>query len=439
MRGLRPIAAGCPVFRGEQTVEKDSPSAIVVAAEHNPFVVPAQRRSRVAGELRSIGEKRLAIMRISSVAVAMVEWVVVMCHAVMDDENDTDIFERLDAAMTALEAESDVTFEEVITISESQIDAIVNHVARPETRKFYRQLLGAAAYDRLAQAVKDDSATVLAATQRGLTLARPMVVAFQDSLSVLTANQIAAMGLGAPTDPAAALIRAVLQLDKVIAHVLDAMERDALDRLFPTDDDVDLDADAVLQAIEEIRPLVSQDLQRRLSLVNDALTRKVLGARDALDHSADGPAQAASSLVELIDQSLRSQLKGVDVVGWVQAKYPGSTRDLIYEKDGVLRPAKRAEVLCLVYGPDSSPDKVEPFREAAVASLVTARRALEKVKHEDADPVGDRAVVEEMMRAVHGALGLTFRFAAIRMSSSELDAAAGVLATPSLHAGELSA
>lgn len=425
------------MFRGDHTVVEASSAAKTAAANQNVFVIPAQRRSRLAGELRSIGADRLAIMRISSAAVGFVELVAVLCRTMMD-EDGTGLIERLTATMAALEGDLGLDLDNLPEFTEAQMTAAVDHITRAETRKFYRQLLGAAAYDRLAQAVKDDSAAVLAAMQRGLTVVRPMVVAFQDSLAVLTPNQIAAMGLGTPETPAPSFVQLMLQIDKLVTHLLDAMERDALDRLFP-DGDATLDAGAILQAVEEIRPLISQDLQSRLSVVNDALTRKVRGARDALDHSADGPAQAASSLVELIDQALRTQLKGVDVVSWVQTKYPGRTRDLVYTKNGIQRPAKRAEVLCLVYGPDSHPSQVDPFREAAVASLVTARRALEKVKHEDADPVGDRAVVEAMMQAVQGALGLTFRFAALRLSTTELNAAADALEAPQTYASDLSA
>lgn len=426
------------MFRGDHTVVEASRVAKAAAADQNVFIIPAQRRSRLAGELRSIGADRLAIMRISSAAVGFIEFVAVLSRTVMD-EDGTGLIERLSATMTALEGNLGLDLDNFPEFTEAQMTTAVEHITRAETRKFYRKLLGAAAYDRLAHAVKDDSAAVLAAMRHGLTAVRPMVVAFQDSLAVLTPGQIAAMGFGTPETPAPSYVQLMLQIDKVVTHLLDAMERDALDRLFP-EGDATLDAGTILQAVEEIRPLISQDLQSRLSVVNDALTRKVRGARDALDHSADGPAQAASSLVELIDQSLRAQLKGVDVVDWVQNKYPGRTRDLVYEKNGILRPAKRAEVLCLVYGPESSPEKVDPFREAAVASLVTARRALEKVKHEDADPAGDRLVVEEMMRAVQGALGLTFRFAALRMSITEIgEAAAAMEAPPSTQAVELTA
>lgn len=423
------------MFRGDHTVVEASSAAKTAAANQNVFVIPAQRRSRLASELRSIGADRLAIMRISSAAVGFVEFVAVLCRTVMD-EDGTDLIERLSTTMEALEGH--LGLDNLPELTEAQMTAAVEHITRAETRKFYRQLLGAAAYDRLAQAVKDDSAAVLAAMRRGLTLVRPMVVAFQDSLAVLTPHQIAAMGLGTPETPAPSFVKLMLQIDTLVTHLLDAVERDALDRLFP-EGDATLDAETILQVVEEIRPLISQDLQSRLSAVNDALTRKVRGARDALDHSADGPAQAASSLVELIDQALRTQLKGVDVVSWVQTKYPGRTRDLVYTKNGIQRPAKRAEVLCLVYGPDSHPSQVDPFREAAAASLVTARRALEKVKHEDADPVSDRAVVEAMMQAVQGALGLTFRFAALRLSTTDLDAAAHALEAPQPYADDLSA
>ncbi len=92
--------------------------------------------------------------------------------------------------------------------------------------------------------------------------------------------------------------------------------------------------------MDELRQVVSTQAQVRVLQANSMLARKMQGARDALEHSADPVSQAANSLIELIDRLLRQSFPEPAVLDWVRTKYP-TMSDLIWSdrQQGRLSPA----------------------------------------------------------------------------------------------------
>ncbi len=166
---------------------------------------------------------------------------------------------------------------------------------------------------------------------------------------------------------------------------------------------------------DTIRTAVSSAAQRQLTRVNEPLVRKLAGARDALEHSADGVSQAASSLIELIDRVIRESLDGASVLDWIDSQIPG-TPDTTYPTDnGVRRPTKRGELLCLVYGGGSvsrqateQDDGTGPsfVHQVLAGVMVSARSKLQALKHADDATEADREQMKALLSAMEGALML---------------------------------
>lgn len=221
------------------------------------------------------------------------------------------------------------------------------------------------------------------------------------------------------------LLRMVLLLDQ------------AMDKVF----DLDLPVESVTERIEELEPLVEDtaaDITRVADQLHGVITgqsnevlldlsgrlsRKVRGARDALDHSADGVSQAANSLVEFIHRLLREAYDDRTVINWVNSTHP-EEGDLLYaDKDsGRVRPTKRAQTLCFVYGGRAPGDDLFVFNEMAAAGLVATRGRLQKLKHSDDGSQKETQDVRRGIAAVEGFIVYAVRVGWMAMPDEELTA-----------------
>lgn len=169
---------------------------------------------------------------------------------------------------------------------------------------------------------------------------------------------------------------------------------------------------------EHLRIVVSADSAKRIHEVNSYLTRKITGARHALQYSEDGVSQAANSIIELIDRLLRESFDREFVRGWVDANLPDD-RTLTYElESGVRLPTKRAEALCAVYSgapiartPVEGDDGSGPtlVHDVLARVIVAAREKLQRLKHSDRDDEEDRQSLLSIMVSLEGALMLALK------------------------------
>ncbi|GAA4510829.1 hypothetical protein GCM10023191_074030 [Actinoallomurus oryzae] len=247
----------------------------------------------------------------------------------------------------------------------------------------------------------------------------PFAVAWQDAIGVMTREQLASaskMDLLALNT-----VKLVVDLDALLGEkIFSALPMEVT---MATEDDLEAwEYDEVAALIDRFRTLVSKASTLRVELANSPLVRKIKGARDALDHSADGVSQAANSLIELIDRLMRETFDQATVLRWLDANFPGDT-SLIHIERGQRRPTKRAEALCLVYGGGSAArpstetdDGTGPsiIHDALARAIVIARTNLQRLKHSDGDLHSDREELRMLMSAVEGALmiGLLLGFIA---------------------------
>jgi hypothetical protein len=164
---------------------------------------------------------------------------------------------------------------------------------------------------------------------------------------------------------------------------------------------------------EQFRDLVSNASALRIKRFNSPLVRKIKGARDALEYSADGVSQAANSLIELIDRLMRERFQRETVVDWVDVNLLDE-KTLVYIDDkGQRQPTKGAEALCFVYGggtvarpPSDVDDGTGPslIHDVVARTIVVARTGLQKLKHADSELRDDREKLIAILSAVEGAL-----------------------------------
>ena len=149
------------------------------------------------------------------------------------------------------------------------------------------------------------------------------------------------------------------------------------------------------------------------------LKRKVRGARDALNFSADPVSQAANSLIELIDRMLRDAYDAEYVLEWVDRYFTSQSVTMTYESHGCLRPTKRARALCFVCAGEAPPE-VSMIHELASVAIVVARSNLEHLKHADACTDAEKRELLCMLETVEGSILLISRVAWLGVKESAL-------------------
>lgn len=287
------------------------------------------------------------------------------------------------------------------------VEAWVRKVRKVGYQAYARRLLGAAEYDRLERALREDAALVALAVRRGVRAVMPFVAAFEDGLEVMTSEQLAQIR-------AADLIG--VNFGKLM-HQLDAMLGEKVWPLLPMEVVSTCDDDflGLEQFADQVRVTVTTSARTHLTRVNEPLVRKLTGARDALKYSADGVSQAASSLVELIDRVLREAAAERDVLEWIDRELT-DTAELSYRTvTGERRPTTRGSTLHFLYGggsvaraPSRSDDGTGPsiLHEVLASVVVAARKKLQRLKHADSAHPSDREQLDQLLGAVEGTLWL---------------------------------
>lgn len=272
--------------------------------------------------------------------------------------------------------------------------------------RFLVRMLGAAAYRRCAIALQQDGAVLTIALRRATRAILPYAVALDD-LYVTLPPSIATKLPGLTGTPSAALSLAV-KLDELFGE----KARDwGLPLTLFTAEGVeadDLRSDDLPRLVEGLREFASNRSRAAVAELSDALDRKMRGARDAIQHSADPVGQAATSLIELLDRILRAAFTEDQVVSWAARNYPDAA-DMTYfpkdSKDGRARPTKRAQALCFAHA-GVEVESPSPLHELAAAAIVSARADLQRLKHDDDGTPEDLEELQRLLAAVEGFMTL---------------------------------
>jgi ElaB/YqjD/DUF883 family membrane-anchored ribosome-binding protein len=379
-------------------------------------------RSEFARELATLDPKVRSILGLPDATIMVVDFFIAMVRLLIDDTDRRPWHDRLNdlnGLVDELDPQLQVTLKGLEQLSQDP-SSITRKLKSPGFQDFVHKLLGEAKYTRLIRAVKADGAALAVGVRRGIRSLMPLALALDNCMTFVTREQIAQIkGFSQFSE---SLLRTVLVVDQ------------AVDKVFQ----LDLPVDTMTQRVEELEPLVEdiadditgiaervhEVLSGRSSEVllelSEQLSRKVRGARDALDHSADGVSQAANSLVEFVDRLLRDAYSEGQVISWVSTYRPDEP-DLLYTADqsGRVRPTKRGQALCFVYM-GKEPGESFVFNEMAVVGLTTARARLQKLKHSDS---GAAQEVEEARRgilAIEGFIVHAVRVGWMGMSEEEL-------------------
>jgi hypothetical protein len=377
------------------------PEATAVEPPHRAVVTSA-----LAHELLRLRPAQRELLGIQQAAILLWNAIVSCAAALTDDADARPWQERLDALFTGAPEElSEVNLAQVVDYLNAGVaDDIARwseELKRIGLRRFLERMLGAGAYYRLRVALQKDSLIVTIALRRAARALMPVSVAFDDLMSVLPPTQLSKVPslTGAPN----ALLSLFLQLDAALER---AMEFGA-----PTSTVVEGSSDGGLNVEDlgvlaaQLREIVSGRSRESVTKLSAALGRKIKGARDALDYSADAIAQCANSLIELIDRLLRAAFTDEDVLDWLRANYRHLPDMTYVDDDGKTRPTKRAQALCFAHSglPVSEPS---PLHELAAVALVTTRSALQRLKHADRGTEDEQIEVRRYMAAVEGFLDL---------------------------------
>lgn len=381
-------------------------------------------RSETAKVLASLPANQLKVLGIEYWAIGALDAGVTIATVLGSDIDTRPLADRIEWLANNLEFPDGVEAEDVLrSIAAAAEDTIPKFVKRARTdvwKRFLRRLVGAAAYDRLVSAVYADTAVVVAAVQVAVRVIQPLALAIDNCAATLSPEQITKLGPFGNGDPTTSVLRTFLSLDNALTQLVD-MEFDLSAFDGDADEVKDVHADDVIldELVETARLALSGEIRAMLSSVNDLLRRKLSGAVTAIESSDDGVSQAANSLIELIDRLLRKAFTDAEVLEWLEATGRAS-KDLVFEDgNGKIRPTKRAQALCFVYGANVS--EPSPFHEVVAHSLVEVRTKLQKLKHAESNTPDEVSALRTMMDTVEGALSFAIRIGWMSLGLGTVD------------------
>ncbi len=277
----------------------------------------------------------------------------------------------------------------------------ITRVKSSTWRAFLRRLIGAAAFDKLAAAGRDDAKVITEVVDWAAVRMEPFAVAFDDCMSVLGSERVCELFGIEEAVTAFDLIRRIhLASTKLRAESLGDVDVDRA-ALEPITD--------VAEFVDELRAVTSGPTRVALGQLSSQLSRKLEGARFALDQSIDGVSQAANSLVELLDRMLRTAFPPAEVLAWLADSGRSGPEYVHYPSVNSPRPTKRAEALCFIYGGAVSENGPISILDAFADVVVKIRNDLQDIKHSDSASRTEAEKVRGLIHSVEGFMTIIIR------------------------------
>ncbi|MCR2801330.1 hypothetical protein QNO21_08430 [Microbacterium sp. zg-Y818] len=380
---------------------------------------PRTPGSALAAELRMMPRSVLSAFRVPPRTPEFLDAIVATLHDLLATSDSRSLAERLEVLpkrfeglMPGADLDSELRKLETWfeTAGQDSLKADVERYARRfkngSAPRFLRRLLGADRFLRLQQACEEDWALCLLAVRRALRATLPLAQALEDAVIPLTGEE--RDGFIKATASESVFLGFILKTDDLIEAFLNKRSMAFAGLGYPVRDGetATLDVD-MIQLMEMLRLVLDVEMEARTSELSDTLRRKFRGFDQALNNSDDGVGQAATSLIELIDRLLRTAFSTNEVLAWVLAHRPDDAA-LVYERGGRALPTKRAEALCFAHAGEAPPDDPR-LQEMLANSLVRARAAAQKIKHNDHGTPEEAAELRTLMQAARGAITFLFR------------------------------
>ncbi|GAA3144568.1 hypothetical protein JOF29_005716 [Kribbella aluminosa] len=367
-------------------------------------------RSALARQLAELPQGLRATLDLTDAAILLVDLSVSLA-AVLTDQNDERPWQdRLTAfiAEFSLPPGGDDGIEQlgatIASVNTDRIPLWMSELGTSAGHERLRQLLNEDHYDRLRLALQDDLATVVGAIRRALQFGMPFALTLDNSVAPLSQAQLAQ--LPQVNEFAGSALAILVELhDDIGRH--DPSPETADDRSL-----AELTADLQQRQSAGVRAMVLE--------LSAMLSRKLQGARDAMAHSADPVSQAANSLIEFIDRLLRQAFDEQTVLAWINQNCRSDAELTYTTSSGTVRPTKRGEAMCFMYG--GGPLRMRsPLHEAAVAGLIVARTALQRLKH--ADELSGSSEIEQVsihLNAIEAYLVIAMKIGWLALDEAEV-------------------
>ena len=277
-------------------------------------------------------------------------------------------------------------------------------------------LLGAARVDRLAQALRQDAATLVVGLRRYVRYLLPVAAATDRCIRVLDPQQQAKID-GVDSLARSTALELVVRLDALVSRFEEAGIQLDLGVARPSElAELPGPYGRIARSTDRAVSNESAEILERLSA---GLTRKVRGARDALAFSADPVSQAANSVLELVDRMLRNAFTAEYVLEWIDRCFPTPRDDLIQLHGRKRRPSTRGRALCFIYAGEN-PVETTIIHELAVEAIVAVRPRLQRLKHADSCTDGEREELVALLEAVEACMVLASRVTWLGVEDSSL-------------------
>lgn len=366
--------------------------------------------SELAREVRRLRSSQRFGLQVPDEAVLLWD-VIVSCAAVVIDDSDERPWQvRLGELIEGLEFFTDMGTEEaekaaayVKTFATSDLPEWAQKLKQDGSRRFLIRMLGAGTYRRCALAMQQDGAVIAAAIRKLSRRAMPHAVALDDLYAALP--EVKMEELKQAIGGKSSLLALAVSLDQILEKKSDEWGLALTEAAADVADLDQLTVGDLSEIAVRLRSLVQNSSREAVEGLSGALARKMAGARQALEHSDDGVAQAANSLVELVDRVLRAAFPDEFVLNWLGRNY-SDAEDVKYAKDGgPIKPTKRGQALCFAHA-GQDVEQRSPLHELAAAAIVAARSKLQQLKHADEGTVDEMVEVGKYMAALEGYMSL---------------------------------
>jgi len=377
--------------------------------EMKPNPVPFEGGlSALAREVRQLKQSQLKALGITDDVISI--WDFSISSAVLLTDESRPWEERFTAVIDRFRIDLDSVNPEHLEVAVRNFNKFAGtdlpkwatDIKRQGFRVFVRRLIGPAAFGRCEQALREDGAIIANALRWATRKLMPYAVALDDLYAVLPperANEVPLLA-GAP----GAILELIVRLDQAFEDKVRDWELPvALMAAREAEDDA-LDVSDIVKLGDDLRQIVNGRSRDVVAGLSGALHRKLQGARDAIEHSADPVAQAANSLIELLDRILRAAFTDDEVIDWVQRNYPDA-KDMTYTSADALKPTKRAQALCFAHAGQEVPEP-SLVHELAATAIVGVRRSLQQLKHSDKGTEEEQEAILRYLAAVEAYMTL---------------------------------